>query len=694
MGTAYKYVEQQAEDQINWAEIGSNFSNTLKAEADLRKEKKAAIDSATREYAKVLRNVPIGENQGKNKFVQDAAADIQEMVLIQETLLKSGQLDPRQYTMIRQNMVDGTEQAFGMYESYNAQYKKLMAMKDEGLPVGEQLAGMGYFSMESVEGYGNYHNNKLVINPNTGIFSYANMIPDPNYKGSGEAPLIPDMNNLMTVESMENRTKGEILKFDVQAASDRAIDGLGEDKRKEIATLGHKFKAGIFTTVTDIKQRDGFGSYASMTDEQRTDLAARLSVESGKKVTADELKAITLFSEWQENQVEGIMAGTYAAASILDDYKGTDFDGQPYKLMENTPENLALRDAEDGTGSHIILMKNDNGRMVPDLTENQRADAKRAMKTAMNVGLDYEKDIDVHQVYRETSQAATNAGNAQIEAIKNVNLVGQLWWGNEQQIDESLESLSALNPNILDGDRNAESLIINFRDGRQKTFDYKASGADGLPLTQKQWINEVANFLLPPDHQIGNISDIFEQAGGERGRTFSEEEGYVSYNVRTEEGLSQSTLRLLEEDYPVNPRDILKAEAEATSAEATGIFVNSLPGLAGYVVDYDYDGDQKIFVRTADNVNVDWFDVEMDNYESEGDFNTQRAEFVKRMYALSASVELSTEAGQIANGIRNEGRSGSSVSKGTSRADRAKAANGGKETGKNTAKNTGGNSRL
>ena len=104
MATAYKYVERKAEDNINWAEVGSNLTNTLKEENRVREEKKGAIDAATREMQKVLNNIPQGENTQLNEFALNAGADLQEVMLMQETLLKSGQLDPRQYTITRQNL--------------------------------------------------------------------------------------------------------------------------------------------------------------------------------------------------------------------------------------------------------------------------------------------------------------------------------------------------------------------------------------------------------------------------------------------------------------------------------------------------------------------------------------------------------------------------------------------------------------
>ena len=47
MATAYKYVEREATDNINWAEVGANFSGMLQEEMRVRQEKKDAIDEST-----------------------------------------------------------------------------------------------------------------------------------------------------------------------------------------------------------------------------------------------------------------------------------------------------------------------------------------------------------------------------------------------------------------------------------------------------------------------------------------------------------------------------------------------------------------------------------------------------------------------------------------------------------------------
>ena len=400
MGTAYKYVERAAEDQVNWAEVSSNFANTLKAEAELREKQKDAIDASSREYAQVLREVSSGENAGFNAFVGDAVNTLTENSLIQNTLLKSGQLDPKRYMITRQNMADGTEAAFSMFENYNAKYKEIMALKSQNLPYKEQLSLLGDYSMASIEGFGNYQNTKMVVNPSSGIISMAKMIPDPNYKGSGEAPLIPDLNNLMTVESMQNRTEGRILKFDVIGSAQGFIGSLGMDKRVVMENIGSKYTAATFKTVSDASQKVRI---TDMPDEELRKLAKEISTKE-KPVTVADLQQISLYTEAKKNYIASQMVGDNAAASTLVDYKATAPNGKVYEIMETTPENTALRDAEDGSGSNIILVKNQNGRMVPSLTDDQKADADRVLDVTIDSGMDYGETVATAFTGKEPAQ--------------------------------------------------------------------------------------------------------------------------------------------------------------------------------------------------------------------------------------------------------------------------------------------------
>jgi hypothetical protein len=395
MSTAYKYVEREAEDQINWAEVGANLTGVLKEENRVREEKKGAIDEATRQFTQVLNDVPKGQNTELNKFALNAAADLQEQMLLQDKLLKSGNLKLRDFTIMRQNLTDGTDQAFSLFENYNAEYDIKMARMSTSLPVNKQASIIESWNMELVEGFGNFKDSKLVIDSRTGIMSMAKMIPDPNFKGTGPAPLIPDMNNLMSVQNMENRLKTQYDKYDVLGQAENYLDSLGTDERVFQDKMYSAYKADIFTTISDTTKKTE-GGYASMSTSEK----AELSRVTG--VPINELKAISLFQESQDNWVKGQLgSGGIAGASVILDFRNKNpKTNEKFEPMMDSPKARELAK----TDSNIVIMKNVDGRMVPELSEDQQIYAERILKSAINSGVDYKEDAKaIRQNFEETT---------------------------------------------------------------------------------------------------------------------------------------------------------------------------------------------------------------------------------------------------------------------------------------------------
>ena len=125
--TYFKYVERNAEDQINWAEVGKNMSDMLRNEAAAREEKKAALEEDSREYGEILSNNPTGNYDASNTFSSTYANSQQEYRLLQDRLFKSGQLSLRDYTRNRQNGKDGTtEIVYSLAREYEKEFNDKM----------------------------------------------------------------------------------------------------------------------------------------------------------------------------------------------------------------------------------------------------------------------------------------------------------------------------------------------------------------------------------------------------------------------------------------------------------------------------------------------------------------------------------------------------------------------------------------
>ena len=163
MATFYKYAERSAESQVNWAEIGKDMTDMLRDEVALREQKKAAIDEATRKYAEELSNAPQGEHEPGSTEALRFADQATKYMLQQEKLLKSGLLDPRDYMIARQNLTDGTRQAFGAMKAFQTNYAELMERAKT-----DKSSLLEIENLEEIQGYGNFRQSGFFIDSPTG----------------------------------------------------------------------------------------------------------------------------------------------------------------------------------------------------------------------------------------------------------------------------------------------------------------------------------------------------------------------------------------------------------------------------------------------------------------------------------------------------------------------------------------------
>lgn len=466
MATAIGYVERKAEDNINWAEVGKNFSNMLNEEMRVREEKKAAIDQATKDYQKVLNNVPQGENTDLNGFALGFADDLQKQMLMQETLLKSGQLDPRQYNIMRQNLVDGTDQGFGLLQDYNDEYSKKMELNEAG-----ELSAVDLEIMANVEGFANFNEGKLVINPQTGIVSMAKMIKDPNNPDGALIP-DPDPNNLVSVQNLKNRIKTTITKFDVEGAAQAWTATLGEEVLQTVESMGSTYTAGIMKKVTDITSREG--GIKDMSPQEVATLAAELGVQP------NELKAYSLYQEAQNNWADSQVSDEdFSGASILMDFASFTPDGKQYKTTFNPAD--VYKNGKDGDRipgtENIILLKTENGRTKTDLSEEQRNVAKRVLKSQTGVQVDKKVERETERMKFEKSASKDKADRDRAKGEKTldnqVSMIGNLYYGDNDDIKGATEYFRDQNPDIQKVVRSADGISVSFKneDGEIETRD-------------------------------------------------------------------------------------------------------------------------------------------------------------------------------------------------------------------------------
>ena len=646
MATAYKYVKREPEDQINWAKVGQDFTTMLDEEVQSRRDKKQAIDDATREYQKVLNNVPQGENSNLNGMALGFGADLQKQMLMQETLLKSGQLDPQQYTKMRQNLTDGTDQGFSLLQDYNTEYSAKMALLSNDLPVGEQLSSVDLEIMANAEGFANFNDSKLVINSESGQVMMATMIKDPN---NPDGPLIPnpDPNQLVSPANLKNRIKTKILKYDVVGAAETWTNSLGKDVVSTVTSMGTKYTAGTIKKISDITARKG-----GVKDMSPTELAA-LATELG--VDATDIKAYSLYQEAQNNWADGqISNDSFSGASVLMDFVDFTPDGKEYTTTFN-PKDVYIADANTDSGykedkdgnpvrqdgkDNIILLESKNGRTVTNLSEEQNNVAKRALKSQTGIQVDYEEVESAEFMKKDIKPSELEDKNAKLNAKQDnvYSNVAKLYYGNDAEVDEAIKFLRSTNPDITDIDRNGDDVIVRYANGKTETIPF--SGAEGTTLGQKSWVDGSANFFLGGDDKITDINKVSERSKVDLDRELNKISlGYGGEETEVKDDLEAAYIAKISEGQPA-PSSVLLMDGENESRENLANVVSSLPGLTGFTVveGGTNPSTDELIINNAENKEVARINLDKSTYGTTAKYNEAMAKFMESVYAMSSNA--------------------------------------------------------
>lgn len=373
MATKIGYVQREPTEQINWAEVGSNFSSILSEEARVREEKKAEIDRATREQQRVLDDAVTGDSANMNDWSLDFAAEAQNQLLMTNALLKNGQLKPKDYTIVRQNLADGTDQAMTLAQEYQNEYAEKMARAKANPgstigPDGKPIVGsqaLETFLMGTAEGFGNFSKSKLVINPQSGNVSVGFI----NDKGELES----DPNKLVGINTLRNRIKDKIDAYDIDSAIVKVKDGQLGVVSQVINKMGGLYEKGFVQTTTGV---------------QIANETTRAKMVAAGTMTQEESDVLGQYAKTEDSWVESQLSNEYNITSLLtNNLGGLAPNGEAYAFTYNPSEE----------NENTILLRNEGNKAVPDFTSAQgklhRETAKEGLKTRLRGSLDIKTEV-------------------------------------------------------------------------------------------------------------------------------------------------------------------------------------------------------------------------------------------------------------------------------------------------------------
>ena len=406
MATYYKYAERDASNQVNWSEITSNMVNSLKEVEAIRESKRQAINDATTKLSTTLSEAPQGEHSGLNEFAMTYANNAQQMRLMQDQLLKSGQLKLRDYNIGRANLTEGTTQLFNLGKKYQAVYKEKMDRFENG------DSGMQeQFQMAELEAFANFSNHEAYINPTNGQVSVGKLISETK-SGKSITTMDRTPGSFITVQELNFSVAQKVDKYKLDNL-DADIDRLAT---KYVKTFGPNF------SIDDVRQ-------------------------------------MPEFNKMKQEMINKQMAlGSQSVGSMLSDYVGFAPNGEAYSYT---------RDPNKQDENTILLVADPNqpgsGRLVPDF--NSEIGKKQYKEAEGFIGREIEKQLGRTETKTEPTPESQSDKNARLkikEEEEIISNVGKLWFGGETDMQTLTDYFSTLNPATREVKRSKDGVTVQY----------------------------------------------------------------------------------------------------------------------------------------------------------------------------------------------------------------------------------------
>ena len=542
----YKYAERDADSQVNWGKITRDMTNMLDEQKKLKQDKRDALDKASREYAQKLTDAPMGDSELINRFTTNYANDARQYHLMVDNLLKSGNLDPREYTLMMQNLQTGTQNLFNLSKEYSEQYATARQRLKSNDPNASSQK-LEQTLLASIEGYAKLGNHKGYINPTDGSLSLGKVV-----KGEDG---VDKMVSPVSVSELRNRIKSQYDYYNYKETIDKRVNSLpAKIKFKEFES---KYGKVMFGEVEDFTQ---FKDY----------------------------------NNWLNLQTDSMMENQFNISSILTDDLIETSDNKEYFYVSEEFDGdgnvIGYVDARSGekvgdarTEDMIVIRTNgDSGLRELDFTDKQKERVRDVLKQEMHAQLPYKETfktrVDPDKPTTEENKQR-GIGKAQDTVYSNIS---QLYYGDESQITEAINNIRGLYPDLVI-DRSKDGVTIyNQATGKTENLPFKTAGGDIIP--QDQWVRGNANFFLSDKDKIKNINEVAGRNKIDLSKPLSDKTGSGAPTEQVEESVVDAFDRLVREDVPISTDTFVNDEQETTKRNVTNI-ISSLPGLDGYYTD-------------------------------------------------------------------------------------------------------------
>lgn len=440
MPLGYKYAERDADSFVDWSAVGKNLSDALATEAQDRRDKIQAFEDQNVKDIDLLNSAPQGKFDPANKFTNNFAHDAKEMSLINYRLLRAGKMDPRKYTLSRQNLMNGTEQMFELQKTYQKEFDDVM----EGVQTGD-LQALNIAFMSMVERFGDFTRSKGVINPLDGTVNIGMMAPNPK---TGVMELTKDV---MPVSVAMGKLTTRIKTFKVDEAINNSIAAFG-DRKEAIYNAANIVKAGTITELTGIEALEKYPQFKN---------------------------TITKFNEAVDGTIAGYFAGnSYNLSSVLTQNVGG-YDANSFIYDKDEADKDPTK----------ILLKIDPNTKLPVMDESaphfaeQKKKAETWVRNQIMNRLDSERKVSTTSQLNQLRERPEKSGEEKTKESKAINFGKMLAYaltGDAAQKQQASDYFKSI-PGLKGFTPTTTGIEVLREDGSKLPFSYVNAGVKAKP---------------------------------------------------------------------------------------------------------------------------------------------------------------------------------------------------------------------
>ena len=489
MSTYYKYAEQSADSQVNWADVSKSVSDMLKTEMELREKKKAAYQESFDSDMKTLSEAPQGKFQDGNKFTNDFAHDMMKQQLIDNRLLKSGNMSPQDYTLRRQKYANGTNQIFDLQKEYQAASPDRM----EGLLSGKYQALTGA-NMAQIEGFKDFASSRAIINPYDADISIGKMKPNPK---TGVMELTKDV---IPVNVLKGMILSPIPTWDADKAVNSIVDNLG-DRVEFLYGAASVTKAGTITKLIGLEALQG--------EFNKKD-------KDGNPLFPQFGDSIANINKGLEDSIDSFFSNPYNITSVLTQNLGGKYNDKSYvydkDIVDKDPSKILLKiDPVSGLGT----LDKDSPN-YEDQVKEARAYVKGQMLSKMDAKRELSTTGYVSRAPRPEKWEVDAAGDKKdklaVAGAWNKIYTGRTAEEKQAAIDILLASPLAQDRGLLGIDVSVPGQVKLSYDNSKKNITYSMIDKAGNPIDLGDFSAKGAEL-----HGVSDRNEAMKAGGGGKG---------------------------------------------------------------------------------------------------------------------------------------------------------------------------------